>query len=159
MGLTRRTVALLTIVMVVAAGCTQRETPEQYENKVSESYQQRRTLIISLATDGDAQYYLKAREAFQEDVDELRDIVPPKDVEHGHEKYIASLEGMVTVLQTLADCKQLQKSNFEAGRNCVFEISTSDLDQIENDFREAETVFEDRGYRLDGVSTGEKTAG
>ncbi len=143
--------ALLAASMLVLGACAQRETHEQYERRVAQSYEQRTLLLSRLPEEQDPDYFLQAMEAFQEDIARLREINPPASVEQGHEAYLRSLEGSVRLLQRLANCRALARVSQEESRACIQGISSEELDQIENDFVEAKAIFEAEGYQLEGL--------
>lgn len=150
---------LLVALLLISTGCTQRETRGQYEKELARIHQLRTATLHELdGEQDDVRYLTRARMAILDAVDDMKRISPPREVERAHQRYISSLEGMADVLARMASCARLERSitsESEAGEGraaeCRQAIDSTILDQIENDFSEAEAIYRQEGYDLPEV--------
>lgn len=148
---------VLALLLAAAAwalgGCTDRQSKHQYEAQLEDVYYVRETVLGDLATVGldDVTSLAKAQRRIEQVAQDMDSTVPPADVQQAHDAYVESLRGMSRMLGQLADCARLAHTNQQQGVECRKRIEDAELDEIENDFNEADTIYRARGYKLPAV--------
>jgi hypothetical protein len=144
------TVLLILVLVLPAAGCAERMTKSRYEEEVGKLMAERTKILNELPThDGtDVQYFARSQESIQQGASDLDRLQPPKEAEQAHEMHVEGMRGLARLLGKLADCARLAQRDAGAGRTCRDEINQLELDEVRNDFFEADTIYEEHGYKF-----------
>ena len=159
---TLRACALLAcaVACLVLAGCTGRQSREQYEERLDNALKVRTEVVASLDAkelDSSAEYK-DASTRIIAALDELDADPPPKDVTAAHDSMLRAMDGLATLLDRLARCEKLGEVSEQDRRVCRTSIDQGVYDEIRNDFHEANTIYLEEGFSLPGLG-GEEGAG
>jgi hypothetical protein len=147
-----RVVLLALAAALLAAGCQGRLNDEQYQKQLDTVQRLRMTTLRGLPDHdlGDVQFFAKSSTQLSDAASQFDDVKPPGHVRLAHEKYVEALAGMGRVLGRFADCARLQARQPRAAVQCRRKIDQLEIDKVQNDFTEAETI-----YRQEGLSVRE----
>ena len=148
-GLRRLAAALLLLLVLLAAsGCAERMTKSRYEEQLGKLIAERKRIINDLPSHdpSDVKYYADSQEVMQGGASDLEALQPPKEVQAAHDMHVEGMRGLTRLLGKLADCGRLQQRDDVAGRECRDRINQLELDEVRNDFIEADTIYDERGY-------------
>jgi hypothetical protein len=164
-----RASALMLLACLVLAGCTARQSRDQYEERLDQALKARADVTTRL--DGQqlnsAEDYKAASKQITAAMDELDADPPPKDVEAAHDSMLRGMDGLATLLSRLGRCEALGSVSEQDRRACRKAIDQTVYDEIRNDFHEANTIYLEEGFSSPelggdedaGDSTGEDPEG
>lgn len=135
------------------AGCTARQSQDQYEGRLEQALTVREATSQQLerrAFADAAAYELAAQEVVAA-LDELDADPPPRNLEDAHASMVSGMEGLSTLLDRLGRCEALLKASAQDRRACRQSISQDVYDSIRNDFAEANTIYREEGLALPGL--------
>lgn len=137
------------------AGCADRQSRREYERQLGDVYWVRQGALGEVTTAGleDPETLAKAQRTIRQAAADMDATSPPAEVQQAHDAYVESLRGLSAMLGKLADCARLGRRDPDAGTRCRREIEDSDLDEVQNDFDEADTIFRTKGYKLPASSS------
>lgn len=146
------TAALVALVTAAASlsGCAERLGKPEYEEQLVKLSAERAKVLEELPAHGtgDVKFYADAQKRVQLLAEDLDAIEPPADVQQAHDVYVDSLYGLARVLGKLADCARQQQRDAAGADECRTSIEQADLDEVQNDFDEAEAIYRHEGYKL-----------
>lgn len=138
-------------VAIVAAGCTQRESHEQYQRRLDASTREVDKVMSGLA---DEQGRMAGVRQLEQSRRTIRDVAegfdqsgPPREVADAHELYGSALRSLSVVIGELADCARQEQVRPGSGAPCRARISQSRIDGVHNDIRQAEVMYRESGYK------------
>lgn len=141
-------VAILAMILVVSAGCTQRQSQDQYQELLTSANTARRAALGDAARDSSAHDLRAAATRVATIAQQLEDLNPPSNVQQAHTRYVESLQGLRDVLNRLADCADMQVEDASQALECRATINHRALEEIDNDFDEADAIFTHAGYTM-----------
>ena len=149
-------VALALVCAVVLVGCAARQSDGQYQERLEQALAIRIEVTNRLEREefDDRAAYEAAAEQVRTALDELDADPPPRGIQQGHERMIAALEGLSTLLVRLGRCEALGERSEQDGRACRQSIGQDVYDEIRNDFGEADTIYREEGFTLPGLGGG-----
>lgn len=143
-----RAVVLVTCSCLVLAGCTARQSRDQYEERLDQALKARAEVTSQL--DGQqlksAEDYKAAAARVTAAMDALDADPPPRDVEAAHDSMLRGMDGLATLLSRLGRCEALGSVSEQDRRACRAAIDQTVYDEIRNDFREANTIYLEEGF-------------
>lgn len=145
---------------LVLAGCTARQSREQYEERLEHALKTREGVVQALDSKeiDSADEYKEASTQVVAAMDELDADPPPSDVAAAHDSMIRAMDGLATLLDRLGRCEALGAVSEQDRRVCRKSIDQGVYDEIRNDFHEANTIYLAEGFSLPGLG-GEDGAG
>lgn len=146
-------VAAVIAVLIATAllgGCTNRESSDAYEERIAKIYTLRTATISGLASASqtDVDQYAEAQRKISQAAEQLEAVDPPRDVQQAHDRYVEALYGLSKLLANLADCGRAESGGDDAARACRRKLSGERIDEVRNDFAEADTIYRHEGYKL-----------
>lgn len=147
-------ILVLVLALALLAGCTARQSHEQYEKDLGAALSARSQVIrqIDAGSLETAAQYEEAARTVNEALERFDAEPPPKDVQQAHEQMVAGLEGLAALADRLGRCERLAKDTSERdARACRQAIGQSVYDEIRNDFGEANTIYLEEGFSLPGL--------
>lgn len=154
-----RTTVLLACALLIATGCTARQSRQQYEERLEQALDVRTQVTRKLEA-GELQSpqdYQQESERVQSAVEQLDADPPPRDAEHAHESMVSGMEGLAVLLSRLGRCEALGSASEQDRRVCRQSIEQQVYDDIRNDFTEANTIYREEGFSLPGLGAQEGT--
>lgn len=145
--------ALLACCVLVAVGCTPRQSQDQYEERLEHAIAVRQGISVRLAQrelDSAASYQQAAMEV-NAALDELDADPPPSDLQAAHDRMVEGMEGLAILLDKLGRCEALAQASAQDRRACRQSIGQDVYDTIRNDFTEANTIYRQEGLSLPGL--------
>jgi hypothetical protein len=146
----RGALAVVVLAGAVAAACGGAMPRAQYERELGKIHDKRNQAVgqLNSAEPDDVQFFVDTQRDMQLAAQDLDRIRPPGDLKQAHKAYVESLYGLAQVLGRLADCARLGKRDEQAARDCRRKIDQSLLDEEQNDFDEAYTIYREQGFKL-----------
>lgn len=143
----------VSLTACLLAACAQTMSKAEYTKLVQSAEKQRSTALagFSSAQTSDASFYRGAAKDLRATAASLEDVAAPSDISAANESYIASLTGLAGVMESFAQCAELDKKHASvaaSGQDCRREIDQARLDEVQNDFDEAAAIFRAKGYSL-----------
>ena len=153
---------MLALAAATLAGCTPRQSTEQYEERLEQAIAVR-TVAISQLDDGSlttpAQFDELANKVVAS-IDELDADAPPRKLQTAHERMLDGLDGLAALISRLGRCVGLSEHSQQDARACRQSIGQEVYDEIRNDFGEADTIYREEGLSLPGLAgDGDKADG
>lgn len=145
-------VAAIAVMLALATGCTQRESHDQYQETIAAAVDVRHDAFAAAHDGGSARDLRDQAAATATQRSRLQQIHPPSDVQQAHDRYVEGLEQLHDVLNRLASCADMQEDDPSGATSCRAQISQQTLDEIDNDFSEADAIFTHAGYTVGGVA-------
>jgi hypothetical protein len=144
---------LLALACALAAGCTARQSSEQYEDRLEQAIATRTEVSSQMEANQlrTADQYDVAEQKLLVALDQLDADPPPRDVIAGHEAMVAGLEGLGVLLGRLGRCESLRNASEQHRRACRQAIRQEVYDEIRNDFTEANTIYRGAGISVPGL--------
>ena len=141
---------------LVLAGCSARQSKEQYEEHLADAMKVRTEVTSGLDAqqfESPAQFEEASKRiaAAREDLDEAP---PPRNLQGAHDAMLRGMDGLADVLDQLGQCAALD-TNQQA--SCRRAIDQSVYDEIRNDFDEANTIYQAEGISSVGDGGDEET--
>lgn len=150
-------VAVIVLLAAIAGGCTQRQSQDQYEERLQDAVEARDQAVdqVTYGKLTDDTQYAEAIKRVRHASDELDADAPPKQLEAGHERMVAGMAGLARLLELLQRCDAHDTS--EARLQCRSDIEPDVYDTIRNDFEEANTIYRQEGLSIadSGTSIGQ----
>lgn len=139
------------------AGCTARQSQDQYEERLEQAIAVRQNVSSQLESQqlGDAKAYEQASGEVLSALDELDADPPPRNLQDAHESMVNGMEGLATLLDRLGRCESLAQASEQDRRACRQSIGQDVYDEIRNDFDEANTIYREEGLSLPGLGGNE----
>lgn len=133
-------------------GCAGRMSKARYQEEVGKLSVERKGVVTELPShdSSDVRWFANAQETTHRGASDLDRLQPPKEVEGAHDKHVEATRGLSRLLGKLADCARLQQRDAAAGRACRAGVDQLELDEVRNDFQEADVIYEEHGYTFDG---------
>jgi hypothetical protein len=150
-------VCLLTMSVVIAAGCTARQSREQYEERLASATDVRIQITKALTSNQftTQEQYTEAAASVADALAALDADAPPQAVAAGHERMVEALEALEILLTRRGRCAALERVSAQDARACRMSIEQSVYDEIRNNFGEADTIYREEGYSLTGIPDGD----
>lgn len=144
---------LLACCALAAAGCTPRQSQDQYEERLAHALEIREQVSTQLAQRelDSAAAYDEAALQVNAALDELDADPPPRDLQAAHDRMLEGMEGLAILLDKLGRCEALAQASAQDRRACRQSIGQDVYDSIRNDFTEANTIYRQEGLSLPGL--------
>lgn len=154
-------VALLLLLASALAGCTARQSRDQYEERLTAAIEVRTAATVGIEKDQfhTAAQWREAVDRVNAALDELDADPPPKDAVEAHERFIEGMENLSGLLGRYGRCAALEQRTPDDARLCRQKIDQSAFDSVRNDFAEADTIYRQIGYGLPGMAGQEEAGG
>jgi hypothetical protein len=145
-----RTVVLLAVACFVAAGCTARQSQEQYEERLDGALGTRDEVSGMLSGGGERtpEAFDAASDKVSIALDELDADPPPGNLQPAHDRMVEAMEALAVLLDRLGRCEALTAASEQDARACRQSIGQDVYDDIRNDFNEANTIYRQEGLSL-----------
>ncbi|MCB0877809.1 MAG: hypothetical protein KDC46_02360 [Thermoleophilia bacterium] len=153
--------AIVLVLAIACAGCTPRQSQDQYEERLGNALAVRDSVSSELSGNQltDAKAYDEAAAKVSAALDELDADPPPSNVKDAHERMVSGMEGLSVLLKRLGRCEALATASAQDRRACRQSIGQDVYDTIRNDFTEANTIYRQEGLSLAGLGSGDETGG
>lgn len=140
------------MAVLVASGCTARQSQEQYEERVIQALEVEREVggQMDARQLNDAAAYDAAAARVAHSLDELDADPPPRNMRAAHDRMVEGMEGLHALLGRLGRCEALATASAQDRRACLQSIEQDVFDTIRNDFTEANTIYRQEGLALPG---------
>jgi hypothetical protein len=144
---------LVAVAALLAAGCTPRQSREQYEERLSDAVTARAAATDKLDSGSlvDEDDYDAEADSVLAALDGLVADAPPRDLQDAHEPMMLGMEGLAALLQRLGRCEALGEYSAQDKRACRQSIGQAVYDEIRNDFTEADTIYREEGVSVPGL--------
>jgi hypothetical protein len=142
---------VICIAGVVGAGCAQRVSHDDYQQRITGSDAKVRLVLRELAdTDADdVKWHSRTQREVRGLADDLGDTTPPEDAEAAHDAWVDGLSGLARVLSKLSDCARAESTRAGTAKPCRAKITGEELDAVDNDLAQARTLFRAAGYKVE----------
>ncbi len=153
--------ALIACACALVAGCTPRQSQDQYESRLDYALKVRADVANALDSNAykDAAAYDEAAQKVNSALEELDADPPPRNLQGAHERMVDGMEGLAILLGKLGRCEALERASAQDRRACRQSIGQDVYDTIRNDFTEANTIYRQEGLSLPGLGGGDVKEG
>jgi hypothetical protein len=154
--------SLFVVALAVAvAGCTPRQSRDQYQDNLSAAIEVRTTVSAALTnhTYTTAAAYDQASDQVTSTIGQLDADKPPRGLGDAHQRMLDGLDGLQALLSRLGRCEALTTASRQDSQACKQSITQDVYDEIRNDFTEADTIYRQEGLSLPGLGDGGTESG